>query len=189
VILRYRTGDCIDGGLTYEPCPHCGRALPRLLGNISRRSEIKQMNFDKIKGTLVDFNELEHVLDDFPQIGAWQVELRKINNDPLDLDELILHVQKINGADETALSRELNDRCFTHLEIHPNRIVFHDTDEIRLLQGVGTQLKEQRLVDHRPQAQPAVALDRGNGARVRAEEPGGCADNPEAESLLAAAEV
>jgi len=153
VVLRYRTGDYTDGGLTYEPCPHCGRSVPRLLGNISRSSEIKQMNFDKIKGTLVDFNELEHVLDDAPNIGAWQMELRKRNNDPLEVDELILHVQKLNGADEDQLRRELSERCVTHLEIHPNRIMFHDTDEIRELQGVGTLLKEQKLVDHRPAVQ------------------------------------
>jgi phenylacetate-CoA ligase len=154
VVLRYRTGDFTDGGLTYEPCPCCGRSLPRLLGNISRRSEVKEMSFDKIKGTLVDFNELEHVLDDAPQIGAWQIELRKVNDDPLELDELILHVQKLNGADEAQLTRELSERCVTHLEIHPNRILFHDTDEIRRLQGVGTLLKEQKLVDHRPPVQP-----------------------------------
>ncbi len=153
VVLRYRTGDYTDGGLTYEPCPHCGRSVPRLLGNISRSSEIKQMNFDKIKGTLVDFNELEHVLDDAPNIGAWQMELRKRNNDPLEVDELILHLQKLNGADEDQLRRELSERCVTHLEIHPNRIMFHDTDEIRELQGVGTLLKEQKLVDHRPAVQ------------------------------------
>jgi phenylacetate-CoA ligase len=150
VVLRYRTGDYIDGGLTYEPCPHCGRTMPRLVGNISRKSEIKEMTFDKIKGTLVDFNELEHLLDDAPHIGAWQVELRKVNDDPLELDELILHVQKINGADEGQLSRELSRRCSNHLEIHPNRILFHDADEIRRLQGVGVVLKEQKLVDHRP---------------------------------------
>ncbi|MSU56566.1 MAG: phenylacetate--CoA ligase family protein [Pedosphaera sp.] len=154
VVLRYRTGDFIDGGLTYEACPHCGRSLPRLVGNISRRSEVKEMAFDKLKGTLVDFNELEHVLDDAPQIGAWQVELRKVNDDPLELDEIILHVQKINGADETQLGRDLSARCFTRLEIHPNRIQFHDTEHIRRLQGVGEVLKEQRLVDHRPAANP-----------------------------------
>jgi phenylacetate-coenzyme A ligase PaaK-like adenylate-forming protein len=163
VVLRYRTGDVTDGGLTYEPCPHCGRSLPRLVGNISRRSEVRQMSFDKIKGTLVDFNELEHVLDDAPHIGAWQIELRKVNDDPLELDELILHVQKLNGADELQLTRELNDRCVSHLEIHPNRIVFHDTGEIRKLQGVGRLIKEQKLVDHRPSAVPA-AVANTNGA-------------------------
>jgi phenylacetate-coenzyme A ligase PaaK-like adenylate-forming protein len=151
VVLRYRTGDHIDGGLTYEPCPQCGRRLPRLLGNISRRSEVKAMNLDKIKGTLVDFNELEHLLDDAPQIGSWQIELRKVNDDPLELDELILHVQKVNGADEAQLTQDLSQRCFAQLEIHPNRIVFHSGDEIRRLQGVGSLLKEQKLVDHRPQ--------------------------------------
>src|SRR6266404_1362234 len=153
VVLRYRTGDYTDGGLTYEPCPYCGRSMPRLLGNISRRSEVKEMHLDKLKGTLVDFNELEHVLDDAPNIGAWQMELRKRNNDPLEVDELILHVQKLNGADEDQLRRELSERCVTHLEIHPNRIMFHDPDEIRELQGVGTLLKEQKLVDHRPAVQ------------------------------------
>ncbi len=170
VVLRYRTGDFTDGGLTYEPCPYCGRSLPRLLGNISRRSEIKQMNFDKIKGTLVDFNELVHVLDDAPHIGAWQVELRKTNNDPLELDELILHVERLNGMDEERLRRELNERCATHLEIHPNRVVFHDSDEIRRLQGVGTLIKEQKLVDHRPQIQP-VETTAANGTPRNGDQP------------------
>lgn len=152
VVLRYRTGDNIDGGLTYEPCPHCGRSVPRLVGNISRVSEVREMHLDKIKGTLVDFNELEHVLDDAPHIGAWQLELRKVNDDPHELDELILHVNKINGADETQLSRELSERCNARTEVHPNRILFHDIGEMQQLQGVGKLIKEQKLVDHRPDA-------------------------------------
>jgi len=154
VVLRYRTGDFIDGGLTYETCPYCGRCAPRLVGNISRRSEIKEMNLDKIKGTLVDFNELEHVLDDSKTIGSWQIELRKVKDDPLELDELILHVQKVNNTDEKLVSRELNQRCVSRLEIQPNRILFHSADEMRQLQGVGTLLKEQKLVDNRPSAKP-----------------------------------
>jgi hypothetical protein len=38
------------------------------------------------------------------------------------------------------------------MEIHPNRIEFHSVEELRQKQGVGTQLKEQRVVDHRPAA-------------------------------------
>ena len=108
------------------------------------------MQLDKIKGTLVDFNQLEHVLDDAPNVGAWQLELRKRNDDPMELDELILHVHKLTNVDEEKLCRELNNRFVERTEIHPNRIVFHDADEIRRLQGVGAQLKEQKVIDNRP---------------------------------------
>jgi phenylacetate-coenzyme A ligase PaaK-like adenylate-forming protein len=150
VVLRYRTGDYIDGGLTYEPCPYCRRTVPRLVGRISRSSEIKEMHLDKIKGTLVDFNVFEHVLDGAPDIGTWQVELRKSNDDPLERDEIILHVNKINGADEKRLRHQLSERCYNFMDVHPNRIVFHDNEEMKQLQGVGTLIKEQKLVDHRP---------------------------------------
>jgi phenylacetate-coenzyme A ligase PaaK-like adenylate-forming protein len=171
VVLRYRTGDLIDGGLVYEPCPHCGRQLPRLVGRISRSSEVKEMHLDKLKGTLVDFNELEHVLDNFDSIGAWQLELRKANDDPLELDELILHVEKLGQSDESHLCQELNERIASVIEMHPNRIIFQSAEEMRGLQGVGVQMKEQRLVDHRPKPDPTATatlanLNRmGNGAK------------------------
>ena len=156
VVLRYRTGDIIEGGMVYEPCPFCQRSVPRLVGKISRNSEVKEMRLDKIKGTLVDFNQLEHVLDDAPNIGAWQLEIRKRNDDPHELDELILHVHKLNDADEQRVTRELNNRFAERTEIHPNRIVFHDAEELRDLQGVGTLIKEQKIIDHRPRLSPLV---------------------------------
>ncbi|HAV63539.1 MAG TPA: phenylacetate--CoA ligase, partial [Verrucomicrobiales bacterium] len=154
VVLRYRTGDFIDGGLVHEPCPYCRRLLPRLVGNISRRSEVRSMRLDKIKGTLVDFNELEHALDDAPHLGAWQIELRKLHDDPLDVDELVLHVHAPDQSDQTALSHELANRINAACELQPNRILFHTAAEMRALQGVGSQLKELRLVDHRPAESP-----------------------------------
>ncbi len=157
VVLRYRTGDYIDGGLTYEACPHCGRQLPRLVGKVSRSSAFKEVQLDKIKGTLVDFNELEHVLDDAPNVGAWQIELRKLHDDPLEVDELVLHVQKINGADDDHLIHDLRARLTTRCEISPNRIEFHNAEQMRGLQGVGVQLKEEKLVDHRPKNSVPVA--------------------------------
>jgi len=150
VVLRYRTGDCVDGGLKWDRCPSCRRVIPRLMGSISRSSEIREMRLDKIKGTLVDFNELEHVLDGVPHVGAWQLELRKTNDDPHERDEIILHVQKLDGVDEAKLARELSERCYKTADVHPNKILFHDAEKLRELQGVGTQIKEQKLVDNRP---------------------------------------
>lgn len=155
VVLRYRTGDCIDGGLFHEPCPYCGQQVPRLVGEISRNSEVRDLQLGKLKGTLVDFNHLEHVLDNAEHVGAWQLELRKQHDDPLDLDELILHVAKSDETDDARLRAKLDARFASETEIHPNRIEFHTVEEMRALHGFGTLLKEQRVVDHRPKPQGA----------------------------------
>lgn len=170
VVLRYRTGDLIDGGISYEPCPNCGRCVPRLVGNISRTAEIREMRVDKIKGTLVDFNELEHLLDDCAHVDAWQIELRKRNDDPLDLDELVVHVAKHNGVSEAQLARELNERFAARAEIHPNRIEFHSFDKMRELLGVGTELKDRKLVDHRSPHSGAGVMPATRPSAVAAEE-------------------
>jgi phenylacetate-coenzyme A ligase PaaK-like adenylate-forming protein len=150
VVLRYRTGDIVSGGIVYGKCPHCGRNMPRLRGEISRTSEIREMWLEKLKGTLIDFNRLEHLLDDCEEVATWQLEIRKAHNDPLDLDELILHVQKANGETDEAVRGILEERFLAETETHPNRICFHTDEELRRMQGVGAMIKEQRVVDHRP---------------------------------------
>jgi phenylacetate-coenzyme A ligase PaaK-like adenylate-forming protein len=155
VVLRYRTGDLIDGGLSYAPCPYCGRCGPRLVGRISRNAEIKEMQLDKIKGTLVDFNQLEHVLDDLEHVAAWQLEIRKHHDDPLELDKLILHVAWRDGVDEEKLVHLIHNRFAEMTEIRPNHVVVHSLDEMRERLGVGTQLKERKIVDNRPKTDSA----------------------------------
>lgn len=152
VVLRYRTGDLIEHGITYDPCPYCGRTCPRLLGKISRVSDIKSLNIGKLKGTLVDFNSLENILDDTDGLGAWQIELRKRNDDPLESDQVIVHAVPINGAshETDALRRKIGERFHQATEFSPNDVVLHDWEEMRRLQGVGKELKEKKVVDHRP---------------------------------------
>jgi phenylacetate-CoA ligase len=159
VVLRYRTGDHVEHGLTWEPCPCCGRRLPRLVGRISRVSDFRAMRFQKVKGTIVDFNELEHALDDVPGLGAWQIELRKANDDPLDLDEIVLHVTSMDGVADAALEHALRDLLHGNFELRPNRIQFHTAQEIRALHQVGVALKEQKIADNRPKPSgPATGL-------------------------------
>ena len=52
IVMRYRTGDLVEGGMTWKPCPACGRTVPRLIGRISRVSEKRRMQLDKLKGDL-----------------------------------------------------------------------------------------------------------------------------------------
>lgn len=149
VVLRYRTGDRISGGLVHEPCPACGRSLPRLVGEISRVTDMKRLRLGKVKGTLVNFNELENLLDNLDRVGSWQIELTKRNNDPLEVDEIVVHVSPRGRVSRTSLSHEIEDRFREVTELTPNRIEFHSAAHLRALHGVGHALKEEKLVDHR----------------------------------------
>jgi hypothetical protein len=64
--------------LSGRRCPSLRTESFRLYGQSaagkSRASEIKELTLGKLKGTLVDFNQLEHVPDDAPPSGAWQLE-------------------------------------------------------------------------------------------------------------------
>ena len=71
----------------------------------------------------------------------------------------ILHVAKSDATDDATLRASLNAHFARETELHPNRIDMHPIEELRRLQGVGTQLKEQRVVDHRP----ANQIVRSNG--------------------------
>ena len=150
VVLRYRTGDLVEGGLTHEPCPYCGRTCPRLLGKISRVSDIRRLNIGKLKGTLVDFNALENLLDDTEGLGTWQIEMRKRNDDPLETDQVLVHAVAANGCDTEVLRERITSRFHAAVEFSPNDIRFHSWDDLRRMQGVGKELKEQKVVDHRP---------------------------------------
>lgn len=153
VVLRYRTGDIAEGGMTWEPCPHCGRTCPRIIGPISRVSDVKSLHLDKVKGTLVDFNMLEHLLDDQKGIAAWQLELRKHNDDPLEVDEVVLHVAPEHGVTNDELERTAKRRFHEATELMPNDLRFHTMSEMRDLLGIGRLLKEEKLADHRPTPQ------------------------------------
>ncbi len=150
VVIRYRTGDYVDGGITWEPCPHCGRTVPRIIGNISRASSSKELQFDKIKGTIVNFDTLQHLLDDLPEVGEWQIELLKRDNDPLNVDELVLHFAPVAGVNREELERKIRARFQDETEITPNRFVAHSFPDMLQRIKLETSLKEVRVLDSRP---------------------------------------
>lgn len=46
-LLRFRTGDYVEGGITCEPCPGCGRTVPRLGPDIEHR-EIRKWDLETV---------------------------------------------------------------------------------------------------------------------------------------------
>ena len=170
IVLRYRTGDLAEGGVIHEPCPRCGRNVPRLIGRISRVSGIHSMQLQKVKGTLVDFNELEHMLDEIEDIGTWQLEIRKTNDDPMELDQLILHVSLAPTASPDHLARKIEERFLQTSELRPNAIRFHSEQGMRKRHGVGTVIKEERILDNRPKGSGTKSPD-GERSKSRPRRP------------------
>ena len=152
VVVRYRTGDYVEGGITWEPCPYCRRTVPRLVGGIRRASNAQELQLTKIKGTLVDFDILQRILNDTPEVAEWQIELRKANNDPLEVDEMILHIATANGESPESLKDRLRHRFQTEAELTPNRIEIHPVDEMVKRIKLETALKEVHVLDSRPKA-------------------------------------
>jgi phenylacetate-CoA ligase len=150
VVLRYRTGDLVDGGITWESCPYCGRTVPRIIGKIGRVSSTKELQLEKLKGTLVNFDSLQQILDDMADVGEWQLEIRKAHDDPHDVDELILHCAPENGADVERLKEKIRTRFQTEIEVTPNRIEMHSLDDMLKRIKLESSLKEVRVLDARP---------------------------------------
>ena len=150
VVCRYRTGDLVIGGQTWEPCPHCGRTLPRISSELRRVSERHALNLTKIKGTLVDLSHIGTILSEMVGVEEWQVVLSKRNDDPHGLDQLEVRIAVREEAQVDDLKKAIWTELQQATEVAPNAITIHPLAEMLEFLGMETQLKEQRYLDRRP---------------------------------------
>lgn len=150
VLLRYRMADLAVGGITTEPCPHCGATVPRISNELRRASNLKDLELTKLKGNLVDLGAFSPILRGLPEVAEFQVELRKKDDDPLEVDEVVLHIAAGEGHSADQVTRKVHAALRTGLDLEPNRVEFHSLAEMVELLGLESALKEVRLVDNRP---------------------------------------
>ncbi len=150
VVLRYRTGDFVKGGIVHEPCPFCGRMTLRLASDISRLSDSKDLQLSKVKGTLVNLNHFGNVLNDIPQVDEWQIEIRKHKNDPYEVDEVIVYITPKGNVAEESFAVMLKDKIMGATEVAPNEIKFIPLNEMIKRLELETANKEKRILDVRP---------------------------------------
>ncbi len=150
VVLRFRTGDIVKGGITYGMCPFCKRVTLRLSSDISRLSDNKDLQLSKVKGTLVNFTHFGRVLNDILGVEEWQIELRKHNNDPFDVDEVLVYIVPRKNASQDGLLQEIKEKLVGSTEISPNAINFIGLDEMIKRLELETANKEKRILDNRP---------------------------------------
>lgn len=149
-VVRYRTGDWCQGLYEAEPCKYCGRTVPRLHYDIERQSELLELHLTKVKGQLVNLNAFYSIVHRVAEIEEWQVEVKKRNNDPYDLDQLVVHVSLQSGVNRDNALHHLDSLIKHEVGITPI-IEVHEPDALLERLGLERELKEKRIVDLRKQ--------------------------------------
>jgi phenylacetate-coenzyme A ligase PaaK-like adenylate-forming protein len=150
-VVRFRTGDFVRGGIVYEPCPSCGRKVPRLSSDISRSGGVKGFCLIKLKGALVDQGAFFDVLMRNPGVEDWQVEIDKAGGDPYEVDVIDVFIAARPGVDERKLEKEIETQLQIETEVKPNTISFLPIGDLVERLRVEGGMKELRFVDKRPQ--------------------------------------
>jgi phenylacetate-coenzyme A ligase PaaK-like adenylate-forming protein len=149
-VLRYRSGDLVKGGITYEPCPYCKRTVARIASEIYRVAHLKDVKFSKVKGTLVSLNTFGEILEGEKGIEEWQIELKKKDNDPYEVDELVVSISVTNGMEPQALKQALRSKIQSATEVTPNEIIILPRKEMLEKMEMETSNKVKRFIDRRP---------------------------------------
>ncbi len=149
-VIRFRTGDMVKGGITWGTCPYCKRNGPRISSDITRISEVKDMQISKVKGSLVNFNNFAVCLSDFKEIEEWQIELCKKDNDPFEVDELLVYISSKAGVRQGDLAEAVKRKLLNVTEVSPNQVLFIPMNEMIKRLELETANKEKRIIDRRP---------------------------------------
>lgn len=150
IVMNYRTGDVAEEGIKYEKCPHCGRTVPIISSMIGRVSEVKDVRFDKVKGTLVDLNQFYTIMPEYPSIDEWQIILQR--NKETQIDDLVVNIslKKGKAIPEKKLAEDLSRYIQEKMEVAPSAIKLLTADGMSQSLGLEKELKEKRILDMRP---------------------------------------
>ena len=135
VLLRYLLGDKVQ--ITYKNCDDCGRGGGRIVAHKGREGR-----FTKIRGNLVNLDELIRVLAENSSILEFQVEIHKQSKtDSLSLDELTIRV--VSGP--ACNISDIADQVSKAIKIKPVVVVV-SREEIWVNEN---SLKATRIIDSR----------------------------------------
>ncbi len=89
------------------------------------------------------------------EVIEWQLVVQKHNDDPDDLDELVLYIALHPGVDTEGVKRQISSRLLAAIEIVPNRIEVLPLAQLEVNLGLDTQMKELRIQDLRGHVKPS----------------------------------
>ena len=118
-VPRWRTGDLALGGITTEPCPNCGRTVPRV-GPTVRRGAWQRVVTLQGKRSWIDLRDAGAAAGE--RSSDWQIELRREDGS----DHLFVYLV---ADDKPGPIIDLYDDL-KRLRARPTQIVLADTPEL-----------------------------------------------------------
>jgi hypothetical protein len=110
VLLRVQTGTWVDP-LTMEPCPGCGRTVPRVVGEMAPRAWQLPMTPEGSRARHVDLRGVPSVLASTTGVAAWRAELRG-PTDRVPGDRLVVEIAgELTRSERTDLEERLELAC------------------------------------------------------------------------------
>ncbi len=143
VFLRFRTGDIATGGITTEPCPHCKRTVPRIMGDIERKGLYLELQ-GKDGPVRFNANKLREMMFAREGVLLWYAEIN-----PGESGESVKVVLKgTSGSDEekllVAVQEELQNEFSVPLEVESSTL-----DAVANKIGLEKFITEQVIFDNR----------------------------------------
>jgi hypothetical protein len=122
-LVRLRTGTWVDP-LRTEPCPGCGRTVPRLVGDVAPWAWQLPMRDDDGRQPHVDLRGVPTVLEGLDGVTAWRAEVRG-PDERVPRDRLLVEVAgDLGRAQRTGLEERLGAAC--GIPVHLTVGVHHD---------------------------------------------------------------
>ena len=148
VLLRYCTGDYVEGGITYGKCPHCGSHLPRINNNIQRIVDMdKGLTGTKVKGNLINLNVFDKILSKIKGLEQYRVLItKKDKKDKYSLDEIIIEVGPGKGVNVKALMELIERRIKAFTDITPELV---RKSPLEIFNECMNKMKGVRIIDQR----------------------------------------
>jgi phenylacetate-CoA ligase len=127
VILRYWSGDVIEGGLRFDRCSKCGLVVPRMFFPIRRL----ESDFIKVRAARVDLVELRAALETLLPRDTYQIEIR---SNEAGRQEITAFIQDDIGV----AAKDIGGLVMRTVELKVDTITFCNADDMqRKLYGTG----------------------------------------------------
>lgn len=120
-LLRWRTGDLVDGVST-DPCPSCGRTVPRVLG-LRREALVPALQL--VDGPAsVDLRAVAAAVVGRPDLADWRLLVTRSAR--TGADQLLLHVVPTEDADAGESAVDVAEAVLATSGVLPTQVVVVD---------------------------------------------------------------